>query len=76
VRNSYGISEPELVALSYAATGHTVAESAALLLKGSETVKSQLMWCRLKLGAANTADAVARAVSAGLIDPYPELRAA
>jgi DNA-binding NarL/FixJ family response regulator len=50
-----------------AARGLTVVESAALRNKGSETVKSQRKQVLLKLSARNMTQAVALAVSDGLL---------
>lgn len=58
----------ELAVLRCAADGHTVPETALLLAKGETTVKNQLMRARLKLGAKNTAHAVAIALRRHLID--------
>lgn len=62
---SHDLSPAELAALRCAADGLTVPETAAMLHKGTETVKSQLLRARLKLGARNTTHAAALAVAAG-----------
>jgi DNA-binding CsgD family transcriptional regulator len=70
------LSPPELLALAYAAQGYTVDETAALVLKSPQTIKSQLMWSRLRLGARNTTHAVVIALRTGLLDSLDELAAA
>lgn len=66
---TFDLTAPELQALTLAANGLSVPQIGARLFKGSETVKTQLGRARLKLGAQNTAHAVAIAVRAGVITP-------
>lgn len=61
------LTDSELAALALAAQGYSVSETARRLYKGDETIKSQLGRIRLKLGARNTAHAVAIAVAAGVV---------
>jgi DNA-binding CsgD family transcriptional regulator len=61
----------ELEVLSLAATGLQVHEIARHLFVSRETVKSHLARGYAKLGARNRADAVARALQAGLIEVVP-----
>ena len=61
----------ELEVLSLAATGLQVHEIARHLFVSRETVKSHLARGYAKLGARNRADAVARALQAGLIELVP-----
>ena len=62
------LSVAELEALQAAAHGLTVQESADVLDKSSETVKSQRNTALLKLQARNMAHAVCLATAAGVID--------
>jgi DNA-binding CsgD family transcriptional regulator len=62
-----GLSRAELDVLQAAARGLTVPESAALLGKGRETVKTQRHQIILKLGARNVAHAVAIATTRGVM---------
>lgn len=61
------LTAAEVDVLRCAADGHTVPETALLLVKGETTVKNQLLRARLKLGAKNTPHAVAIALRKGLI---------
>ena len=63
---NHDLSAAELDALRCAADGLSVPETAQLLGKGAETVKTQLMRARLKLGARNTLHAAIRAERSGL----------
>ena len=58
----------ELEVLAIAATGLQIHEIARQLFVSRETVKSHLAHAYAKLGARNRADAVARALQAGLIE--------
>jgi LuxR family quorum sensing-dependent transcriptional regulator len=62
------LTAAECSVLQHAADGRSVPETAVLLTKGEATVKSQLLRARLKLGAANTTNAVAIALRKGLIE--------
>jgi DNA-binding CsgD family transcriptional regulator len=61
----------ELEVLSLATTGLQIHEIARQLFVSRETVKSHLAHGYAKLGARNRADAVARALQAGLIELVP-----
>ncbi len=61
----------ELEVLAIAATGLQIHEIARQLFVSRETVKSHLAHAYAKLGARNRADAVARALQAGLIELVP-----
>lgn len=61
------LTQTELSALQLAGRGYSMQESAHILRKSSETVKSQLGVARLKLGARNTTHAVVIALDAGYI---------
>lgn len=61
------LTGPELMALRCAANGLTGDETAEVLCKSRETVKTQLQDVRMKLAAKNTAHAVAIAVRHRLI---------
>lgn len=61
----FDLTPAELAALRCAADGLTVPETAHLLHKGTETIKSQLVRARLKLGARNTTQAAVLAALAG-----------
>ncbi len=61
----------ELEVLRLAATGLQIHEIARQLFVSRETVKSHLAHAYAKLGARNRADAVARALRAGLIELVP-----
>ena len=61
------LSPAQLEALQLAAYGHTRASTAELLMLHPETVNNHLCDARAKLGAKNTAEAVAIGVRKGLI---------
>ena len=61
----------EIEVLAIAATGLQIHEIARRLFVSRETVKSHLAHAYAKLGARNRADAVARALQAGLIELVP-----
>ncbi len=61
----------ELEVLTIAATGLQIHEIGRQLFVSRETVKSHLAHAYAKLGARNRADAVARALQAGLIEVVP-----
>jgi DNA-binding CsgD family transcriptional regulator len=61
------ISPSELEVLRAAANGLTVSESASMLGKGRETIKTQRHRVILKFGARNIAQAVALATARGLL---------
>ena len=61
------LTREEVRVLRLLARGHTIAETAEILGKGSETVKSQARVARGRLGARNTTHAVAIAISLDLI---------
>lgn len=63
----HDLSPAELDALRACSHGLTAAMAGELLAKEAETVKTQLKHARLKLGAKNTAHAVAIALREGLI---------
>jgi DNA-binding CsgD family transcriptional regulator len=61
------LSPSELAVLCEAANGHTAAETARRLGKGTQTVKTQRCRILLKLRAANTAQAVCIATEQGIL---------
>jgi DNA-binding CsgD family transcriptional regulator len=61
------LADSELSVLRLAAEGHTTQETASRLGIGFETVKAELAKARRRLGARNTAHAVAIAARRGLI---------
>ncbi len=66
-QEAFGLTRAELDVLRAAAAGLTVLESAALLQKGAETVKTQRNRIILKLGARNMVQAVCIAAENGLV---------
>ncbi len=61
------LTPSELVVLCEAANGHTAAETARRLGKGTQTVKTQRCRILLKLRVANTAQAVCIATEQGIL---------
>jgi DNA-binding CsgD family transcriptional regulator len=66
-QEAFGLTRAELEVLRAAAAGLTVLESAALLQKGAETVKTQRNRIILKLGARNMVQAACIAAENGLV---------
>jgi DNA-binding CsgD family transcriptional regulator len=66
-QEAFGLTRAELDVLRAAAAGLTVLESAALLQKGAETVKTQRNRIILKLGARNMVQAACIAAENGLV---------
>ena len=65
------LSPSELDVLCAEANGLTAAETAELLGKGTQTVKTQRGQALLKLGARNTAQAVCFATEEGILTAAP-----
>ncbi len=61
------LSDAELDVLRRTAAGETKAEIADATSHSPETIKTQLRWCRIRLGARNTKHAIAIASEKGLL---------
>lgn len=63
------LSPREVQALALVAAGHDAKSAAKEMAISMHTVKDHLQFARLKLGARNSAHAVALAARAGVIQP-------
>lgn len=68
------LTDREIEVLGHIAEGLTIAQTAALMWLGAETVKSHMLHVRAALGARNAAHAVAIGFTVGLLRPRREDR--